>query len=205
MIKKALTLILSLFFILIFARLLNEYLNPIEIHDYEVVEIQGDIIKSPKYTSGPKAGSGSIVFRISQYPNLKFYFPHADYFHYKTNLEHKIKIGDEVNFSISKNDFINYVERKNSSKRGIRETINFQNMISVFTFRKASCCFLTLNLHNKLMSDDKKLLPVVLIFILIFYLYIIQIVWKIELYKVLESKGKRKWILFLNRINKKWS
>lgn len=120
-------------------------------------------------------------------------------------MEHKIKIGDEVNFSIYKNDLINYIERKNSTKRGIREMINFQKMIPVFTFRKTSCCFLTLNFHNKLTSDDKKILFFVLIFILIFYLYIIQSVCKIELYKVLESKGKRKWILFLDRINKKWS
>lgn len=203
MIKKIVTIILSTCFVLGFDGLLKTYLYPVVTIEKELVEMQGDIVSPPKFTSGPKAGSGSLVFRIIQQPNFKFYFPHVDYFHHKTKIERNIKIGDKVSFSISKADFNDYIFKK-SERKSIKRIINLQNMVPIFTFRKSSCYFLTLDLYNDLNLADNKLIPYVLILILIFYLYMLQSIWKRELYTFLETKKQVKYIQFLDRINRKW-
>lgn len=180
---------------------IDETYNPTRIDTNEIVEIKGIVKETPKYTSGAKAGSGDIDFKIKEFPEIQFDLPHPDYFHYQTSIESDLKINDSLFFSITKENYSAYI-KKDKEFTFSQKHIN-HNIVGVITVRSKNHSYLSLSEYNQLNIEDSKYAIIFVIVIILLGLLIFQLIWKKEIYEHLETKGLHKTKAFLEKINKK--
>lgn len=175
--------------------------HPTKIEANDLVEVRGTLKEIPKYTTGPKAGSGSVVFKILEFPNIKFDLPYPNYLHYQTSLENDFSTADSVFYSVSKEDYQAYI--KTDKEFSFSQKYNTHNVIQVMTIRSAVTSYLTLSQHNQLNIKESKYAILFVILIILFGLYIFQFIWKKEICNYLDNRGFQKMKTIIEKINKK--
>ena len=180
---------------------INETINPSKLNINEITSIKGTIKEVPLYTSGAKAGSGSIHFKINEFPEISFSLAFDNYLHYQTSIEDDIKINDSVFFFFFDEDYSGYI--KKDGKLSFSQKHTNHNRVTVFTIHSKEQNYMTISKHDELSEDDSKYaLPLMTVFFLI-GLLAIQFIWKGEIYLYLDKRGMKKTKAFLVKVNEK--